>query len=82
MRKIKDIRIVAYFLTKGIEFEKMEREESYNNPNKEIVCFYFNVSDEEYDNITTEYVKSIIWEYEQKLDYLKTIVFKLSNNKI
>ena len=81
MRKVKDIRIVAYFLTRGIEFEKIEREKSYNS-NKEIVCFYFKISDDEYDKLTTEYVKSMIWEYDQKLDYLKTMVFKLSNNKI
>jgi hypothetical protein len=81
MRKVKDIRIVAYFLTRGIEFEKIEREEAYNSK-KEIVCFYFKISDEEYDRLTTEYVKSIVWEYDQKLDYLKTMVFKLSNNKI
>jgi hypothetical protein len=81
MRKVKDIRIVAYFLTRGIEFEKIEREKSYKF-DKEIVCFYFKISDDEYDRLTTEYVKSIVWEYDQKLDYLKTMVFKLSNNKI
>ena len=82
MRKIKDISTVAYFLTKGIKFDRIEREQSYKNSDKEIACFYFDVSDKEYDIITTEYVKSIVWEYNQKLDNLKTIVFKLSNNKI
>jgi len=81
MRKIKDIRMVAFFLTKGIEFEKIEREESYKG-GKEIVCFYFNVNDKRYDELTTDYMKSDVWEYDQKLDYLKTMVFKLSNNKI
>lgn len=80
MRKVKDIRTVAFLITKGIKFDKIVREKKYKQDG-EIACFYFDITDEEYDRVCTEYMKSIIWEYEQNLDYLKTMVFKLTNNK-
>lgn len=81
MRKVKDMRIVAYFKTVGVECFKIKREESYKDKNREIAVFYFDLTDEDYDRLCTEYYKSIILEYEQNLDCLKTMVYKLTNNK-
>jgi len=81
MRKVKDIRMVAYLQTVGVEFLEMKREQKYAGDG-EIAVFYFNMTDDDYDMYSTNYIKSIILEYEQNLDMLKTMIFKLTNNKI
>ena len=81
MRKVKDMRIAAYLKTVGVNFVEIRREASYRDKNKEIASFYFDLTDEEYDRLCTDYMTSAIWQYEQNLDMYKTMIFKLTNNK-